>query len=95
MERLQNLLPKANLVKAFNSVGSAFMYKPDFAGIKPTMFICGNDNLAKKTVTDILDAFGWETEDMGNANAAGPIEALCILWCIPGFIRNDWALLKK
>jgi hypothetical protein len=99
MERLQELLPGAKLVKAFNSVGNAFMYKPDFNGIKPTMFICGNDDVAKQTVTGILDSFGWETEDMGKANAAGAIEALCILWCSPGFARNQWThafkLLKK
>jgi predicted dinucleotide-binding enzyme len=90
MERIQNLLPEAHLVKAFNSVGNAFMYKPNFPGGKPTMFICGNNDAAKKTVTGILEAFGWEAEDMGAAEAARPIEALCILWCIPGFIRNQW-----
>jgi predicted dinucleotide-binding enzyme len=99
MEQLQKQLPNAKLVKAFNSAGNAFMYKPDFGGIKPTMFICGNDEDAKKTVTGILDAFGWETEDMGKAEAAGTIESLCILWCIPGFIRGKWThafkLLKK
>jgi predicted dinucleotide-binding enzyme len=99
MERLQKMLPNAKLVKAFNSVGNALMYKPDFGGEKPTMFICGNDEDAKKTVTSILDSFGWETEDMGKAEAAGSIESLSILWCIPGFIRGQWAhafrLLKK
>lgn len=99
MERLQKMLPAAKLVKAFNSTGNAFMYKPDFGGTKPTMFICGNDEDAKKTVTGILDSFGWETEDMGKAEAAGSIESLCILWCIPGFIRGQWThafkLLKK
>ena len=99
MERIQKVLPKAGIVKAFNSVGNVFMYKPDFNGVKPTMFICGNDEDAKKTVTKILDSFGWETEDMGKAEAARVIEPLCILWCIPGFIRNQWThafkLLKK
>ncbi len=99
MGKIQSLLPDAKLVKAFNSVGNAFMYKPDINGIKPTMFICGNDEEAKKTVTNILDAFGWETEDMGKMEAAGSIESLCILWCIPGFIKNQWThafkLLKK
>ncbi|HAO46482.1 MAG TPA: NAD(P)-binding domain-containing protein [Ferruginibacter sp.] len=99
MERLQKMLPGAKLVKAFNSVGSAYMYKPDFGGEKPTMFICGNDEAAKSTVKEILDSFGWETEDMGKAEAARPIESLCVLWCLPGFIRGQWAhafrLLKK
>ena len=99
MERLQNSLPEAKFVKAFNSVGSALMYKPDLNGQQPTMFICGNDAEAKAIVTGILQKFGWETEDMGLADAARAIEPLCILWCIPGFLRNEWThafkLLKK
>ncbi|MBS1621736.1 MAG: NAD(P)-binding domain-containing protein [Bacteroidetes bacterium] len=91
MERIQKKIPKAKIVKAFNSIGNAFMYKPNFPGGKPTMFICGNDDTAKKIVTDILTAFGHETEDMGKVEAARAIEPLAILWCIPGFIRNQWA----
>ena len=99
MEKIQKQLPDAKIVKAFSCVGNALMYKPNFNGILPTMFICGNDDPAKKTVTDILTSFGWETEDMGKVEAARVIEPLCILWCIPGFIRNQWThafkLLKK
>lgn len=90
MERIQQLIPEAKVVKAFNSVGNAFMYKPNFPGGTPTMFIAGNDDAAKKNVTDILTSFGWETEDMGKAEAARAIEPLCILWCIPGMLRNQW-----
>ena len=90
MEDLQNLAPKAKFVKAFNSVGNGQMYKPAFKEGKPSMFICGNDTSAKKKVTEILDRFGWETEDMGMVEAARAIEPLCILWCIPGFLRNQW-----
>lgn len=89
MERIQKLIPQGRVVKAFNSVGNALMYKPNFPGGKPTMFICGNDAEAKKTVTQILDAFGFETEDMGAIEAARAIEPLCILWCIPGFTKNQ------
>src|SRR5262245_4167935 len=91
MERLQREFREAKLVKAFNSVGSAFMVNPEFKGGRPTMFICGNDEAAKKTVNGILEQFGWETADMGRVEAARAIEPLCILWCIPGFLRNDWA----
>jgi 8-hydroxy-5-deazaflavin:NADPH oxidoreductase len=90
MERLQREFAGARFVKAFNSVGNACMVNPRFAGGKPTMFICGNDDAAKKTVSDIAAQFGWETADMGKAEAARAIEPLCMLWCIPGFLRNDW-----
>lgn len=90
MERLQKEFPTAHLVKAFSCVGNPFMVNPQFAGGKPTMFICGNDAGAKKIVTGILDQFGWETADMGMAEAARAIEPLCMLWCIPGFLRNEW-----
>ena len=90
MEQLQKKFPGANFVKAFNSVGNPMMVNPDYKGIKPTMFICGNDENAKKEVKHILDQFGWETEDMGKVEAARAIEPLCMLWCIPGFIKNEW-----
>ena len=90
MERLQREFADARFVKAFNSVGNSCMVNPQFKGGKPTMFICGNDDAAKKTVAGILDQFGWETADMGKAEAARAIEPLCMLWCIPGLLRNDW-----
>lgn len=91
MEELQNAFPEAHLVKAFNSVGAPRMVNPQYAGgIRPTMFICGNDAAAKKTVTGFLDQFGWETADMGSAEAARAIEPLCMLWCILGFTKNEW-----
>ena len=80
---------QAKFVKAFNSVGSAFMVNPPF---KPqaTMFICGNDAGAKTQVSGILTRFGWHIVDMGAVEAARPIEALCQLWCTPGLNGGDW-----
>jgi 8-hydroxy-5-deazaflavin:NADPH oxidoreductase len=91
LEQLQSAFPDAHLVKAFNSVGNAAMVNPEFPGGKPTMFICGNDDNAKATVRGICEQFGWEVADMGKAEAARAIEPLCMLWCIPGFIRNEWS----
>jgi 8-hydroxy-5-deazaflavin:NADPH oxidoreductase len=90
MERLQRAAPAARFVKAFSSVGAGSMVNPDFGSSRPSMFIAGNDPDAKRDVAAILDRFGWETEDMGTAEAARAIEPLCILWCIPGFARNEW-----
>jgi 8-hydroxy-5-deazaflavin:NADPH oxidoreductase len=91
LERLQAQHPSARLVKAFNSVGAHLMVKPALHGGRPSMFIAGNDATAKAQVTPLLDAFGWDSEDMGSAVAARAIEPLAMLWCIPGFLRNDWA----
>jgi 8-hydroxy-5-deazaflavin:NADPH oxidoreductase len=90
MEELQRAYPEARFVKAFNSVGSARMVDPDFHGVRPTMFYCGNDAAAKATVARVLDQIGWEAEDMGGAIAARAIEPLAVLWCIPGFLRDSW-----
>ena len=90
LESLQNRFPLARFVKAFNSIGSSLMINPDFGGIKPTMFICGNDQNAKDEVAKICTLFGFEPEDMGSAEGARAIEPLCMLWCIPGFRENKW-----
>jgi 8-hydroxy-5-deazaflavin:NADPH oxidoreductase len=100
MEQLQREFPETHFVKAFNSVGAHQMVNPQYAGgIQPTMFICGNDEGAKRTVTGILDQFGWETVDMGAVEAARGIEPLAVLWCTLGFTKNEWThafkLLRK
>lgn len=98
MERLQRAVPKANFVKAFNSVGNEFMVNPKIPGGPPTMFIAGNNDIARKGVTEILKTFGWEVSDLGKAEAARAIEPLCMLWCIPlmtgGGRNHAFKLLK-
>jgi predicted dinucleotide-binding enzyme len=99
MEQLQRAHPQARFVKAFSCVGNAMMYQPNYNGVRPTMFICGNDADSRKQVSQILDRFGWETADMGVAAAARFIEPLAGLWCIRGFRQNEWThafhLLRK
>jgi 8-hydroxy-5-deazaflavin:NADPH oxidoreductase len=98
-EMIQALLPNSHVVKAFNSVGNGFMYKPEFEEGQPTMFICGNDTKAKQTVTEILSSFGWDVMDSGSIEASNAIEGLCLIWCARGFLEGQWAhafkLLKK
>jgi predicted dinucleotide-binding enzyme len=91
MEQLQRAHPDARFVKAFNSIGNAFMVDPAFPDGKPTMFYCGNDAEAKQVVARVIEQFGWEAADMGKAAAARAIEPLCQLWCIPGFLENRWS----
>lgn len=90
MERLQKAAPMAHFVKAFSCIGNALMVNPDFGDTRPTMFLCGNHSPSKNRVADLVQKFGFEPEDMGGAEAARAIEPLCILWCLPGFLKNDW-----
>jgi predicted dinucleotide-binding enzyme len=90
IQRLQAQVPQAKFVKAWNSVGNGFMVNPKL-GTTPSMFICGNDAGAKQETSEILTKFGWEPVDVGGVELGYAVEALCILWCAPGFLHNDWA----
>lgn len=98
-EQVQRWLPAARVVKAFNIVGHAHMVHPDFPGGPPDMFICGNDDEAKKTVTGILKDFGWPAIDIGGIEGARLLEPLCILWVGYGIRTGTWnhafKLLRK
>lgn len=89
-EKIQAQLPASDVVKAFNSVGSANMVNPRYEQGPPTMFLCGNSTAAKEQVSEIIRRFGWEPFDCGTLRAARALEPLCILWCIPGFRSNLW-----
>lgn len=89
-ERVQRLLPGAHVVKAFNTVGNAFMFRPEFPGGPPDMFICGNDEDAKKKVTEILKDFGWPTIDIGGIEGSRYLEAMCIVWVLAGARSGNW-----
>jgi 8-hydroxy-5-deazaflavin:NADPH oxidoreductase len=89
-ERIQAKLPAARVVKAFNSVGNTRMVNPEYAQGVPTMFLCGNSEEAKEQVSQVIRQFGWEPFDCGSITSARAIEPLCMLWCVPGFLRNQW-----
>jgi predicted dinucleotide-binding enzyme len=88
-ETIQAKVPRSHIVKAFNSVGNAHMVNPQFQNGPPTMFLCGNNSEAKNRVSALLRQFGWDPFDCGGIVAARAIEPLCMLWCIPVFLRGQ------
>jgi hypothetical protein len=98
-EKVQGWLPQAKVVKAFNIVGHAHFFKPQLPDGPPTMFICGNDAGAKKTVAGLLEAFGWPVIDIGGIEGSRLLEPLAMLWITYGFRTNTWnhsfKLLRK
>ncbi len=98
-EQVQRWLPNSHVVKAFNSVGSPHMVRPDFPGGPPDMFICGNDTKAKETVTDLLKAFGWSVVDIGGIEGSRYLEPLAMIWILQFFRTRSgnhaFKLLRK
>jgi hypothetical protein len=89
-EQVQRWLPGAKVVKAFNMIGNAHMVNPQFPGGPPDMFICGNDDSAKKVVADICQAFGLPVTDFGGIQMSRVLEPLCILWVAYGIKTGGW-----
>jgi hypothetical protein len=89
-ERVQRQLPGAQVVKAFNTVGNALMFRPELPGGPPDMFIAGDDADAKRTVGAILDDFGWGVVDIGGIEGSRYLEAMCMAWVLAGVHGGNW-----
>ncbi|HTP20080.1 MAG TPA: NAD(P)-binding domain-containing protein [Solirubrobacteraceae bacterium] len=90
-ERVQRALPDAKVVKALNTIGNAYFVDPSFTDGEPTMLIAGDDEAAKRVVTDVLADFGWsDTVDIGGIQGSRELEAICIAWVKIGGARGGW-----
>jgi len=103
-EEIQKWLPDSHVVKAFNIIGNGHMVNPEFKGQKPDMWIAGNDEGAKKTVTELLGKLGWTDHviDAGDGiKGSRLLEPLCVLWLRYAFsqktptFNHAFALLRK
>jgi len=89
-EQIQNALPEANVVKAFNTIGAPIMIDPQFGDDTATLFIAGNNEKAKEETTKLAEEFGWTIEDLGGIEQAFFLEAFASLWINYGFKNNHW-----
>lgn len=89
-EMVQRWIPKSRVVKAYNTVGNSLMVNPKLPGGPPTMFIGGNDEGAKKIVSQVCEAFGWESLDVGGIEASRWLEPMCLVWVVHGFRSGKW-----
>lgn len=67
-EMLQAHLPSSHVVKAFNHIGAADLTghaTPSGTPDRRALVIAGDDEDAKRTVTDLIDAFGFDVVDAG------------------------------
>ncbi len=67
-EMLQAHLPSSHVVKAFNHIGAADLTghaTPSGTPDRRALVIAGDDAAAKRTVADLIDAFGFDVVDAG------------------------------
>jgi 8-hydroxy-5-deazaflavin:NADPH oxidoreductase len=81
-ERIQRVLPQADVVKGLNTVVAEVMVDPSLTGGEPDMFIAGDSEQAKATVTALLAEFGWPVIDMGGIESARWLEAMSLAWVV-------------
>jgi len=75
--------PGARVVKAFNTYGWENFANPAYpnaAGLRPVMFLAGDDVAAKSTAGALADELGFEPFDAGDLRAARELEPLGLLW---------------
>ena len=79
-EQIQREFPDARVVKALNTVNTDVMVAP----IEGThLFVCGDDDGAKRQVVELLGDFGWPADsviDMGGIDQARGQEMYLALW---------------
>ncbi|MGE5636996.1 MAG: NADPH-dependent F420 reductase [Nocardioidaceae bacterium] len=82
-ERIQRAFPRALVVKALNTMNCEVMVDPGRLGSDHDVFVCGDEEGAKRQARELLHAFGWPDEsiiDLGDISAARGTESYLPLW---------------
>jgi len=90
-EQIQKHIPQAKVVKAFNTIGAHIMVSPKREEGDPDFFIAGNDDDAKKKISDIAKGWGWKgVVDLGDISKSFWLEGLAMIWIYYGSKYNSW-----
>ena len=82
-EQVQRRFQSARVVKSLNTMNSAVMVRPAQVSGYHNVFVSGDDDGAKATVTALLGQFGWPKEaviDLGDIKSARGAEAFVLFW---------------
>jgi predicted dinucleotide-binding enzyme len=75
-EALQAKLPKAHVVKAFNTVFASHQTNPVVDGVPLDGYVAGDDESAKKAVLELVRSIGLQPIDVGPLPMARALEGL-------------------
>ncbi len=88
-EKLQAALPDTRVVKTLNTMLFMVMTAPESLATPPTVYVSGNDENAKETVTGLLGDLGWQRgwiENLGDISTARATEAMILV--VPHILRR-------
>lgn len=97
-EQIQRAYPDAKVVKTLNTVNAGLMIAPGSISQSHTVFVCGNDEDAKATVRELLESFGWPTDDildLGDISGARGTEMYLPLWLKLASATGSWMVNVK
>lgn len=77
---LQQAVPEAHVVKAFNMLNYRVMIDPTLAGGRMTIPLVGDSKAAKDKVAALCEAMGFDALDLGPMRYAKQQEGMLILW---------------
>jgi len=89
-EELQGKLPRASVVKAFNTSFASRQAEPKVNGIAADGFVAGDDASAKKTVLDVVESIGFRPVDAGSLAAARTLEGMAWLNITRAISNGTW-----
>lgn len=79
-EQVSYWAPGARVVKAFNTTGANNMLNPTYQGKPISMFICGDDPIAKELTSSLCQDIGFVPIDTGPLTSARYLEPMALLW---------------
>ena len=99
-EQVAAWVPKARVVKIFNTIGWETMENPQYGNEVATMFYAGDDIEAKQIAAGLAREIGFDPVDVGALSASKFLESLAGMWgqlaYSQGMGRNTaWRLLRR
>jgi predicted dinucleotide-binding enzyme len=79
-ELIQAAAPRAQVVKAFNTLNWRQMVDPESSGGPISIALAGNSVEAKATVAELVSGMGLEPVDVGPIQNARHVEGMLVLW---------------
>ena len=89
-EELQQAVPNAKVVKAFNTLFASRQADPTVSGIAADAFVAGDDETAKQAVLQVAESAGFRPVDAGSLATARTLEGMAWLNIQRNMAGGSW-----